>query len=841
MKNLTSSSVARCESRAFSRSWARRLILLALLLAPLAAVAATGTPARDAKGKLLNMIVASGNGIYYSQNARTGNGTKLDREIFGRIFVVGKGGHADPETDPAGKLIEALDFNNNIIGYFRGEDVVYGRALHAIQAPKAGSSPSAPVPSNIFRKALIVNYYDKLDDATLQRNLASGEAVQTKSGGWIVHVPALVAPEVSSKDNQNVLSNLELWEHRFVWKEAKGRGGEVWYLLGDKGDVTDPETEKSGLIGWVPADKVRLWDTSQALEPNWLTRDKRVRDLGASAPARVYSDLGAADQSATLVDVSGLNAQAMVSEDTSYAARQWPPERSRYPLIEAKALGRSNQIYQAAWIGGLYDSATGETVIADAGEVDAGQETVRKAIRGLFTLDVLIVLDGTKSMSHLRGAAMEAVSKIVQQVRSQVPEGWKVRPEDQVTRCAVAVYRNRNDAGGPFKSFEFSPFQRLDGDAQGPAKIMDFFKTITFDSRERKIREEGVLDGIVKAAEQARLGQKSNPDSYKLMIVIGDSGDQGGGTTIEEAAKVLNESHYDFYAISVPREEEVAKHVDFQEFREQLAKLVGSLELPRMLVDKPEAFDPSTHVLTLDNDRLVPSILQACEKGVRIRNKVAKVLANPKEYPMQLQAFVQNFLKGRVNMELFKSNRQQVLGVGWTTARDAKDWQQWQVMEYVERKSLDAYRRFVQPFEILNTTNDSVDPGDIDDIIKSLKVSFQVAAGQYDGTRRINEIMGDAARDLPVRSNLLAMTVPELQDYLGKTDPTIRRARQLELERLKLCSKVLQLYVIDRDFSYQTDSRGRVVDVKEDERRTVSYWSSRGNFDYGWIPQEVFP
>lgn len=820
----------------FARLGALAVVTFSTLL-PTAALAAFGTQARDERGKLMYMVVATGTSQRYASNSRTGTPI-VDPGQFGKIYGVGQGGFKGPDAEVDGKLIEALDANLNIVGYFRGEEVIYHR-LQALQAPKADGSGRL---SNILRKALIVNYYDKIgDDKSIEESIKAGTAIKTTTGGYIVKVPALTAPGVSATDMKNVLQSLDLWEHRFVWKEAKGRSNDTWYLIGERGEVTDPE-RPSQLIGWVSGDKVRLWDTSQALEPNWLTREQRSRDTTANPGAKVFSDKAVAAQALLSADTPDVVARTMVSEDIKYEARQWPPERSRYPLIEAKPMGRTNQSFQVAWIGGLFDTTTGQQV-ADAASVDSSGEQTRKLIRGLFTLDVVIVMDGTKSMSHLRPAAMEAVTKIVQQVRSQVPEGWKPRAEDVVTRCAVAIYRNRNDAAtGPMKSFDFRPFERLEGSGndQGSAKLMDFLNQITFDSRERTVREEGVLDGIVKAAQQAKLLQKGNPDAYKLMIVIGDSGDQGGGTTITEAAKVLNEGHYDFYAISVPKDEEIAARPDYKAFREQLAGLAGKLELPTAMLDPGQTFIPASRVLTMNGDLVAP-ILSACVKGVKVRNKIADVLANPKEYPMQLQAFVQSFLKDRVNMQVFKEHRQQVLGIGWTTQRDAKLIEQWKVMEYVERKALDAYRRFVLPFEQLDANADTLTTREIEDIVQSLKGSFQLGAAQYDPTRKISDVMGDAAKDLPVRSKLLSMTVPELQTYLGQSDAITKRERKLELERLKLCSKVLQAYIIDYEFSYRTDSNGRTIDITSNAQHSTSYWSQRGEFDYGWIPQDVFP
>jgi hypothetical protein len=815
-------------------------ILLVLFLAPAHSPAATGTPFRDkVTNNLVSLIVATADCSYYAQKSRSSPPTKVDASQFGKYYLVGTGGFTGNEKDSDDELIEALDPDNSaIVGYFRGGDVIYGRS-HAVNAPKLEDPTRL---SNIFRKALVVNYYNRLDEATLQRELQSGNAIPTKNGGYITIVPAVNAPGASSKNEQNILAQLELWEHRFVWKEVTRNGG-VWYLLGDKGEISDP-SEPSGLIGWVPGDKVQLWDTSQAVEPNWLTRDIRFHELGdRGAGARVFTEKPVAIQALALSDPSSLEKDTMISEDLRQPAGQWPASRARYPLIRTDTQGRTNQIYQLAWIGGLFDLASGEEV-ASAESVDTGTEKVRNMIRGLFTLDIVIVLDGTRSMQHLRQPAMDAIKQIVEHVRSQVPEGVIVRPEDVVTRCAVAVYRNRNDAGGPFPKFQFLTFQRLDGsDHSGIARVNDFLKRIVFDSRGGELRYEGVLDGIYSAAEQAALGQKGNPDSYRLMILVGDSGDQGGGKTIQETAKLLNDNHYDFYAISLPREDEISKYPDYKDFRLQLADLSDNLELPKGMAGK-DGFDKDSHVLKLNNDfdKLSTTILQACAKGVEVRNTVQRVLANPKEYPMQLQGYVQNILTQRgVNMELFKKNRQQVLGVGWTAMRNGKGTQQWTVMEYVERKQLDAYRQFVVPFETLNTSADSLDPTDVENINRSLKRSFQIAAGQYDEKRQIKDVMGDAARDLPVHSKLLSMTVPDLLSYLQRPDPATKAERKLELERLKLCSKILQAYIIDYQFSYKTDENGRIIDIETDERRTASYWSARGKFDYGWVPEEVFP
>jgi hypothetical protein len=610
-------------------------------------------------------------------------------------------------------------------------------------------------------------------------------------------------------------------------------------------EATAPDQATQAFVGWLPKSQLFDWNTRQAVEYDWETRPQR------RTPAPIFRERTSAERSMDLGQPGAKDDVYIAQEDLSYVGR-FKPEVSRYPLLEAfDTPSKLGKLYSIGFIGGFY----GKGGSADAKtEWETQDFKRRQAALAQLQLDLVIVIDGTHSMLRFRDPALEAVNNILANVRSHKPSASDIsyRDDDIRTRVSICVYRNFNDpVSGEFSRFQRLPFKWLDeknhpGDMQ---EIRKFVNGIHFGSTQTR-REEGLYYGIQRAAQDALPEQNDNPLAYRMMVVIGDSGNFSGNLSSEAVAATLNDKHYDFHALSVVTTKDMENRPDFRNFRLEMIELAGKNEKVRATVG--ETFDPSQRLYTLDSGDFVTKMNDAYTNGLASRTTLAKAILNPNQFPTILKDYVRKYLlDNKIDIDLLEKNQIQLFGEGWTTQYSAERQSQWRVEELVNFDDLRNYVTKLQMFSPYGSdgligqmrAKKQLTANEVDAMVSAIEQTFSLKAGEFRSTKTtVAKLLGDASRDLPVHSMLLNLTYNELQAFLQRNDPASLNQRVRELHRIGVCYDVLNAHVKNAIFEYKTNDRGfvesvtlPVTDAKGD------YWRRRGRLEYAWIPEEFFP
>jgi hypothetical protein len=822
--------------------------------------AAQSNPVLGINRQPQEVLVIDGEAVIYPGKVPV-SGSKIDGEKLFTAYYQGDGGYAGDEPGAGDQLVELLDDNLERVGFVHPRYLLLGRK-HALRVTRADGNEGS-----IYRKALMVTNFEQLDDKSKLEDMRAGRVIKTADGKQLVRVPALRAPGLDASVSDNIQSDIELYEHYVVWKESKTSDGQNWLLVGRLFETSDMKDAGAAMLGWVPKKRTQAWDTAQAVEPDWMTRASRTSPQGAfNGAALVVKDEASARNAMMGLPVSSFD--VMSEEDMKFVG-QMLPEQSRFPLLETKKSADAEAVWRVGFIGGIYGE---KGLLADKADWELQNARREKMTRGALQLDLVILIDGTKSMERFRAATIEAVKNVIKQVRTQAPKTWQVqvRPEDLITRCFIGVYRNRNDvATGPLARFEYLDWVVLQGgrmgasgdpaesDPEALAKVESFVNGIQFDSSERTNRLEAVYDGVVSAVQEASRGQADNPDAYKMMILVGDSGDESREASLQDAAQALNGTDvgYDFYAVSVTHPTQDTRE-DYAEFRQNMVDLAGGeLKVPLASVAEGETYSPNARLHHLASDAaFIESIKEAYGKGIESRNNVAGAIVDPDRYPMRLREYVMDLMRKRgVKTEILETNKVQLFGEGWTTEYNQKNQRQWQIIQRVERKALMSYLALLAPFKRFNTGSRmaefqarEIKPEEATAFITAITSTFSLKVGQLDGeameTYSVERMVGDYCQDLPVRTNLLKMTIAELRDYLSKNDELTIKERATDLRNVALCEKILQAYVFEQPFSVKSNRQSGAiedVDVTEGTQRT-KYFIGAGD-GYAWIPEDYFP
>ena len=308
------------------------------------------------------------------------------------------------------------------------------------------------------------------------------------------------------------------------------------------------------------------------------------------------------------------------------------------------------------------------------------------------------------------------------------------------------------------------------------------------------------------------------------------------------------ESNYDFYAISAAKTADLKIRSEYQAFNRDLPRIASSLRLPRSTAREGEVFTGSDRLLSLRQEGFIDLINRAYRAGLERRGDLSQAILNPGEYPTALQEYVTDYLEGRgVDLKAIREHGIQLFGEGWTSQKDPQYINQWKVTIYTERQDLQTYVEKLKVFVEFDGPRgslmaESISETEADEIIKTIEETFKLQAGQMESLS-FSRLLGDASRDLPVNSQLLALTGAELKRLLTSPRKEDRERRKRELQHCALCYRVLDAFLQKKKFDFVKDAKGKLIEVRQrTSDADVLYWDdTRTPFSYTWIPADFFP
>lgn len=299
------------------------------------------------------------------------------------------------------------------------------------------------------------------------------------------------APDVSSTRR----TTFQLFNHFFVYAKTPG-----YVLLGSLPNFYETPNSPSHfsrvIKGWIPTSRVALWSTREALEWDVLTRNKRTGNpgkvFGSGTDATDFEDKKKPEPKGRFVEGSA-----------SYS-----PYDPRFPVLQMDRkdltphLLTRNQMFRVGGMGGS------NPIRKKFGEVE---ESLRK-------LELVFVIDDTKSMDPYLGAMADAVEKIANDVVMRA-----LTRKDRSVDIAISWYSDR-PSDTPVRPF---PLKRIVSREISAEQSQAAIKQMVDKLRNKTTfsasggEAEMVLAGLLAAESQANF----SPAARKIIVLIGDAGD----------------------------------------------------------------------------------------------------------------------------------------------------------------------------------------------------------------------------------------------------------------------------------------------------------------------------
>jgi hypothetical protein len=224
--------------------------------------------------------------------------------------------------------------------------------------------------------------------------------------------------------SKTVLNKNSIYQIMFAYKydESSKR-----YLLSGSSRLTDSDQ----LLGWVKEHKIKVWDTSIALEPNWDPNSIAEREVDELLQAQVFTDLASATAHRGGKDVKNLlsmdpAAQQGEEFDELIFDGRYAGDVPRFPffheipgtgIIECGAIGKMNVANLGNTVRGTNDNRYARL-----------RMKLQKREEGQYATNVIFLLDGTRGMNyHAKETIPQAVDAIKAQLASDPDRANKLK------------------------------------------------------------------------------------------------------------------------------------------------------------------------------------------------------------------------------------------------------------------------------------------------------------------------------------------------------------------------------------------------------------------------------
>ncbi|MGF1580676.1 MAG: vWA domain-containing protein [Gemmataceae bacterium] len=310
----------------------------------------------------------------------------------------------------------------------------------------------------------------------------------------------------------NVRTRYQIFNVFFVYAET-----DDFVLLGSSPVLGEP---KKTIQGWVPRQRVSLWETRLALE--W-DRESTVRKI-RQEPGKIWKT---EDDAYAWVRSRKPTPKPVFQEKfRDGASIPFFYDDMRFPILEwqssRKVDGRTgNEILRVGWVGGY---AAGRKRRVSTEQIREFRRQLEDAQNRLRKLDVIFVIDATYSMKPFVQETASIVKKMLNVVTKKTRDN-----KERELRVAVTFYKDSENQSID-KAVQANGFQRLSRES------IDKFTDKILKHRVSgggKNPLEQVFLGVEKAINKAFVA----PDALGLVILIGDAGDR---TPVSEQRKRMD-------------------------------------------------------------------------------------------------------------------------------------------------------------------------------------------------------------------------------------------------------------------------------------------------------------
>ena len=300
------------------------------------------------------------------------------------------------------------------------------------------------------------------------------------------------------------------------------------YLLSDIDDLsTDIENSTYNIKGWLPKQKFTRWNHRVCLEPGSLeTLSKKVYNAYKDEELYVIDEeqnfetyLG----QGSLINNKWAIKKIRLTEQRPFAREMRMPILPDWP-------GKTKENFKVACIAQMvaYEEEEDNTTIIVSKEKKLAELETRLAevLDKANKINILFVLDGTKSMKDYGPAVARSIVKFIK-LRNEKYSNDKYQ-------FALAIYRHYDDDGGNPEDFEYISFKNEDGISQIIEKLESGIK---YESKNGPHYESHYY-GMTQAIKRSNF----NPKETNIMVLVGDAGNENhdkNNLTADKVSKLL--------------------------------------------------------------------------------------------------------------------------------------------------------------------------------------------------------------------------------------------------------------------------------------------------------------
>mgnify|MGYP001281569603 CR=1 FL=1 len=476
------------------------------------------------------------------------DGFKIGDVSIGVPLVVYKvnGSWLEVGTPP---VRENKKFVHNKLGWMRADQLII--SPYAVIDEKGGPKKGMVLTS--------VNSFDKTDD--VMKILENKHYFRT--------------PDLDEKSKNKA----KKFQFLFILKETNDA-----YLLSKTDNLSKSiSSSQSNIRGWLPKGKVTKWNHRVCLEPS---SDDAVVEAYKGKTIYVIDN---ESHYKTYLEQGSLPNKDWAIREIELKNRRPFSYQMRMPILpDWSGTDKNNKkvaaIAQMIVKDDIDDSLTEEEKRIRK-EISIDREDRLAKIKHqlsetnerLNNVNILFVLDGTKSMEDFGPAIARSIKEFVKIRDSKFSESKY--------RFALAVYRNYADENNVPPLFEYVPFIGSEN------KIIDKLENLKFDSKNKSTHDEAHYYGMINAINKS----KFNPKETNVLVLVGDAGnikDDKRGLNRDKVINLLYEKNINLISYQVNYQDKTA-YKTFNSDAYNYQKLLGIKHSSTSKYYTGAAFEPS--------------------------------------------------------------------------------------------------------------------------------------------------------------------------------------------------------------------------------------------------------
>jgi hypothetical protein len=368
----------------------------------------------------------------------------------------------------------------------------------------------------------------------------------------------------NEQDDQGIPEKFKIY---FVLKEVNNV-----VLLSTKDQISESDKlNRNAIPGWIKSMLITPWDHKICLEPNTGSKIEPYKRIdGVSSEYWNSAPIFGSIKSAESVDYSGI-LDSMSKNDMvcKWTLKSYKANHFRLPIVSTIGSTSDNKRRVASLVTKIGDDV-------GSGNSGTNDDLIRNLENQIKTVNVLIVIDGSKSMENYFNSVARSLSAITQNMKAS---GFTT------VKVGVAIYRDLADATYPSlidrtsaykRDYEFVPLttdiNSIEMFLKESAVTMGNINSVGVD------RFESLFRGLKRAIVDTRFNEKES----NFMLLVGDCGNHpnDNSTTINELSDLIARYNINIQAFQVnynlSSEQEKAENVinPYLKFRKDIATLI---------------------------------------------------------------------------------------------------------------------------------------------------------------------------------------------------------------------------------------------------------------------------